>query len=65
MAVKVLHSGDIEVVLPNQQAKDQAITQRDTLKYKILCQDYSVKVIKVPLNTQIKSKQNATNSQLI
>ena len=26
VAVRVLYSGDIEVVLPNQQVKDQAIT---------------------------------------
>ena len=50
VAVKVLYSGDVEVILPNQQVKDQAITQGDTPEYKILRQDYLVKVIKIPLN---------------
>ena len=65
VAVKVLHSGDVEVVLPNQQAKDQAITQGDTPEYKILRQDYPVEVIGVPLNIQVESGRGATNSQLI
>ena len=65
MAVRVLQSSDIKVTLPNQQAKDQTITQRNTPKYKILRQDYPIKVIGVPLNIQVESGRGATNTQLI
>jgi len=46
-------SNNVEVTLPNQQAKDQVITQKDTPKCKILCQNYSVEVIGVPLNIPV------------
>ena len=43
VAVRVLRSGDVEVTLPNQEAKDQTLTQGDTPKCKILRQDFPVK----------------------
>ena len=61
VAVRVLYSGDIEVTLPNQEAKDQTLTQGDTPKCKILRQDFPVKIIRVPLTIQIKSRKGAIN----
>ena len=49
VAVRVLYSGDIEVILPNQEAKDQTLTQKDTPECKILRQNFPVKIIRVPL----------------
>ena len=65
VAVRVLHSSNIEVMFPNQQAKDQTITQRNTPGCKILRQDYPVEVIGVPLNTPVESRQGTTNTQII
>ena len=65
VAVKILHSGDVEVTLPNQQAKDQVITQGDTPECKILRQNYPVEVIGVPLSTHVGSGRGAANAQLI
>ena len=62
VAVRVLQSGDVEVTLPNQQAKDQVITQGDTPECKILRQDYPVKVMGVPLSTQVESGRGAINA---
>ena len=61
VAVRVLCSGDVEVTLPNQEAKDQTLTQGDTPKCKILRQDFPVKIIGVPLTIQIKSRKGAIN----
>ena len=61
VAVRVLHSGNIEVILPNQEAKDQTLTQGDTPECKILCQDFPVKIIGVPLTTQVESGKGAIN----
>ena len=61
VAVRVLYSGDIKVILPNQEAKDQTLTQRDTPKYKILRQDFPVKIIRVPFTTQVKSRKGIIN----
>ena len=47
VAVRVLCSGDVEVTLPNQEVKDQTLTQGDTLKCKILRQDFLVEIIGV------------------
>ena len=65
MAVKIMHSGNVEVILPNQQAKDQAITQKNTPKCKILRQNYLVKIIGVPFSIPVDNKQGATNTQFI
>ena len=61
VAVRVLYSGDIEVILLNQEVKDQTLAQRNTLKCKILRQDFPVKIIKVPLTTQVKSGKGVIN----
>ena len=52
----------MEVTLPDQQAKDQVITQKDTPKCKILQQDYPVKIIGVLLSTQVESGWGAINT---
>ena len=61
VAVRVLHSGDVEVTLPNQEVKDQTLTQKDTPECKILRQDFPVEIIRVPLTTQVESRKGAIN----
>ena len=55
-AVRPLHSSDIEVVVLDQKAKDQALNQQDAEGCKVLCQDYPVEVPGVPLTLGITNK---------
>ena len=49
-AIKQLHSGDVEVMVPDQWTKDRALNQQQTEGVKILRQDYPVEVRGVPPN---------------
>ena len=44
-AVRQLRSGDVEVMVPDQNAKNRAFNQAQTVGCKILRQDYPVEVL--------------------
>ena len=64
-AVRPLKSGDIDIMVPDQKAKDQALNQQDGEGYKILRQDYPVEIPGVPLSIGIKEGKGADNTELI
>jgi hypothetical protein len=64
-AVRQLRSGDIEVTVPDQRSKDQALNQQDTGGYKILRQDYPIEVPGVPLSTAIRNRKDPENEETI
>ena len=64
-AIHPLKSGDIDVMVPDQKAKDQALNQQEGEGYKILHQDYPVEIPGVPLSIGIKEGKGAHNTELI
>ena len=60
-AVKLMRSGDIEVMVPDQAAKDHALNQASIDGVKILRQDYSIKILAVPLSLRVDSSKTANN----
>lgn len=65
-AVRVLRSGDVEAMVPSQQAKDRILSQAiDTENIKVLRQDYPVEVWGVPLAIKVASGREADNRGLI
>ncbi len=65
-AVRVLRSGDIEAIVPNQQVKDKILSQATgTDNIKILRQDYPVELWGVPLSLEVASGREANNQGLI
>ena len=63
-AVRVLHSGDIDVTVPDEAAKDRAQVLPSTEELKIFKKDYLVEVIAVPLSTQVACEKGADNARL-
>jgi hypothetical protein len=64
-AVRQLRSGDVEVMVTDQQAKDRALNQKETVGCKVLRQDYPVEVLGVPLTTGIKHGKVVDNEEII
>jgi HAMP domain-containing protein len=64
-AVKLLRSGDVEVLVKDQADKDRALNQPPIEGIKILRQDYPVEIAAVPLSLRIDSGRNADNTTLI
>jgi hypothetical protein len=65
-AVRVLRSGDVEAIVPNQQSKDVILSQAtSTDSIKILRQDYPVELWGVPLALEVASGKEANNQLLI
>ena len=64
-AVKSMRSGDIEVMMSDQAAKDYVLNQASIEGVKILRQNYSVEVSVVPLSLRVDSGKTADNQTLI
>ena len=64
-AVRSLRSGDVEVMVPDQKAKDHALNQQEVEGYKILRQDYPIEIPGIPLSLGIKEGKGADNTELI
>ena len=64
-AVKLLRSGDVEIMVKNQIDKDRALNQPLIKSVKILRQNYPVEIAAVPLFLRINSGKNADNVTLI
>ena len=60
-----MRSGDIEVMVPDQTAKDHALNQASIDGVKILRQDYFVEVPGVPLSLRVDSGKTANNQAFI
>ena len=59
--VKSIRSGNIEVIVPDQTAKDHALNQTSIDGVKILRQNYSVEVLAVPLSLRVDSGKIVDN----
>jgi hypothetical protein len=64
-AVRLLQSGDIDVIVPDQTTKDRVLNQPEVEGCKILRQDYLIEVPGVPLRLRVNSGKDADNSSLI
>jgi hypothetical protein len=63
-AVRVLRSGDIDVTVPDETAKDRAQGLPSTEDLRIFKRDYLVEVLGVPLTTQVACEKGADNARL-
>lgn len=64
VAVRVLHSGDVDVVVPDEAAKDRAQALPSTQEMRIHKRDYLVAVDGLPLSTGIAGGKHADNTHL-
>ena len=64
-AVRQLRSGDVEVMVPDRKAKDQALNQQETEGCKVLRHDYPVEVLGVPLCLGIQNRKSTENDDII
>jgi len=64
-AVRLLKSGDVDVMVPDQKTKNQALNQQEGEGYKILRQDYPVEIPGMPLSLGIKDGKGANNNEMI
>jgi hypothetical protein len=63
-AIRVLHSGDIDVTLPDEAIKDRAQGLPPTEGLKIFKRDYLVEIPGVPLSVRVACEKGADNSRL-
>ena len=61
MAVRSLYSGDVDVTLPSKAVKNRAHAAALIERVKVYKKDYYIKVLGVPLSTQVTYKKGATN----
>ena len=64
VAVRVLHSRDIDVTVPNESAKDRAQGLLSTADFKILYRDYLVEILGVPLSVPVVYEKCVDNARL-
>src|SRR5450756_1142120 len=64
-AVKILRSGDVEVMVKDQADKDRALNQPILEGIKILRQDYPVEIAAVPLSLPVSNEKGADNSEIL
>jgi hypothetical protein len=64
VAIRVLHSGDIDVTLPDEASKDRAQTLPSTQSLQVHRRDYLVSIDGVPLSTRVASGKHEDNTQL-
>ena len=63
-AVRVLHSGDIDVTVPDESAKDQAQGLPSIADLKIFRKHYLVEVPGVPLSVPVVCEKGTDNARL-
>jgi hypothetical protein len=64
-AVRQLRSGDVDVMVPDQDAKDRALSQPDVHNIKILRQSYLIEVPGVPHSLGVAGGKSADNAEVI
>jgi hypothetical protein len=63
-AIRVLYSGDINIIVPDEATRDRAQGLPPTQDLKIHKKDYLVEVLGVPLNTRVAGGKQANNETL-
>jgi hypothetical protein len=64
-AIRILHSGDIDIIMPDKASKDRAHGLPLTEKLKIYKKDYLIEVSGVPLSVRVVYEKKADNTHLI
>jgi hypothetical protein len=64
-AICILHSGDIDVIIPDKASKDRAHGLPLTEKLKIYKKNYLIKIPDVPLSVRVACEKGADNTHLI
>jgi hypothetical protein len=64
-AIRVLHSGDIDVIILDKASKDKAHGLPLTEKLKIYKKDYLIKIPNVPLSVRVVYEKRADNTHLV
>jgi hypothetical protein len=63
-AIRVLQSGDIDVIIPDEASKNRAHGLPSTEELKIYKKDYLIEVPSVPLSVHIAYEKGADNTHL-
>jgi hypothetical protein len=64
-AIRVLQSGDIDVIIPDKASKNKAYGLLLTEELKIYKKDYLIKVPSIPLSVYIVCEKEADNTHLV
>jgi hypothetical protein len=64
-AIRVLHSGDIDIIISDKASKDKAHGLPSTKKLKIYKKDYLIKVPGVSLSVRVACEKKADNTYLV
>jgi hypothetical protein len=64
-AIRVLYSGDIDIIMPDKVFKDKAHGLPLTEKLKIYKKDYLIKVSNISLSVRVVYEKRADNTHLI
>jgi hypothetical protein len=64
-AIRVLHSGDINVIISDKAFKDKAHGLPLTEELKIYKKDYLIEVPDIPLSVRVVCEKRADNTHLI
>ena len=62
--IRVLHSGDIDVTVPDETAKDRVYRLLLIDELRIFKKDYLVELPEVPLSVRVVEEKRVDNSQL-
>ena len=64
-AIRILHSGDIDIIISNKVFKDKARGLLLTEKLKIFKKDYLIKIPSVLLSVHVACEKEANNTHLV
>jgi hypothetical protein len=64
-AIRVLYSGDIDVIMPDKAFKDKAHGLPLTKKLKIYKKDYLIEISGIPFSVRVVCEKGADNTYLI
>jgi hypothetical protein len=62
--IRVFHSGDIDVIMPDEAFKDRAQGLLLTKALKIYKKDYLVEILNIPLSVRVVCEKKANNTPL-
>jgi hypothetical protein len=64
-AIRVLQSGDIDIIIPDKASKNKAHGLSSTEELKIYKKDYLIEVPSIPLSVYIACEKGADNTHLV
>jgi hypothetical protein len=64
-AIRVLHSGDIDVIISDKAFKDRAHRLPSTKELKIYKKDYLIEIPSIPLSVRVACEKGADNTHLV